>query len=437
MPCSSVEVPTEGIPTEPAILSPSAVSLYVVGMRGEAAVTAAPPGLATVRPRYGAASLSDVLPGVLTALGVSSSHDADVSIGDPLGLASGPLAEVRCVVVLLLDGFGHHLLPLAAPYAPTVADLAAGRLAGSRAQAITTGFPTSTPTSLASLGTGAVPGAHGLIGVRVRIPGTEDQVLNHLRWQDDPDPRSWQPLPTLFERAMASGVAAYAVGRPEFDSSRFTLAMFRGATYLGAADSTTLAAGILDVANRADVPTVIYGYHPDVDSAGHLHGVGSPQWADAVTQVDRLLTQVIDGLPPGSALVVTADHGQVNVPADGRFDVDTDPRLRSGVRLVVGEPRVRYLHAVPGAAEDVLATWRELLGDAAWVMPRDQAVAEGWFGPVPPAHRGRIGDVVVACHADHVILATQTEPAFVAAYVGYHGSATEAEMMVPLLVARR
>jgi len=153
-----------------------------------------------------------------------------------------------------------------------------------------------------------------------------------------------------------------------------------------------------------------------------------------VSGVDALVTRLVDGLPAGAALVVTADHGQVNVPADRRFDLDLDPRLRAGLRLVAGESRVRYLHTVDGAGEDVIATWRGILGDAAWVMSRDEAVAEGWFAAVPPAHLGRIGDVVVACHDDYVVVASLSEAAHNARNVAYHASATEVEMRIPLLV---
>jgi hypothetical protein len=78
-----------------------------------------------------------------------------------------------------------------------------------------------------------------------------------------------------------------------------------------------------------------------------------------------------------------------------------------------------------------------VLGDAAWVVRREQAVAEGWFGPVPEEHLQRIGDVVAACHDDYVVLATETEPARIARMIAFHGSATEAEMRIPLLVVRR
>src|SRR4029079_11064279 len=116
--------------------------------------------------------------------------------------------------------------------------------------------------------------------------------------------------------------------------------------------------------------------------------------------------------------------------------LDLGQRLRAGIRVIAGEARVRYLHTVDGANEDVLATWRGVLGDAAWGVSRDEAVADGWFGPVPEAHLQRVGDVVAACHGDYVVIPSQTDPPR-GPKVAFHGSATEAEMMIPLLIARR
>jgi hypothetical protein len=155
-----------------------------------------------------------------------------------------------------------------------------------------------------------------------------------------------------------------------------------------------------------------------------------------VAAVDRLITQLVGELPPDAALLVTADHGQLNVPSGHRFDLDADTRLRAGIELVAGEPRVRYLHVRPGATDDVVAAWSAVLGEAAWVATRAEAVATGWFGPVPEAHLQRIGDVVVVCRGSYAVVASRTDSPLESRLVAYHGSATATEMTVPLLVVR-
>jgi Type I phosphodiesterase / nucleotide pyrophosphatase len=376
-----------------------------------------------VPPRYGEAALSDLLPSVVSVL--AGARDGP----DPLGLAPA-LDGVRRIAVLLVDGLGYHLLPAAAQVGPVIADVLAGRLG--TLTSLTCGFPSTTPASLVSLGTGAPTGLHGVLGFTVNVPGT-DRVLNHIEWLADPDPSLWQPVPTQFDRARAAGVVASVVSRPEFAGSGLTVAAYRGSAYLGAGDVEALGTRMLE-ALAAATPSLVCGYHPALDTAGHVFGVDSDRWRGTAADVDRLIGILVAGLPADAALLVTADHGQLDVPAGRRFDLDADERLSAGVRVVAGEPRVRYLHTVPGAAGDVIAAWRGVLGAAAWVVEREEAVATGWYGPVPPAHRDRIGDVVVACRDTYAVLATAHEPPIVAKLIGYHGSCTAVEMHIPLIL---
>ncbi|TMM39651.1 MAG: alkaline phosphatase family protein [Actinobacteria bacterium] len=373
-------------------------------------------------PRYGAGSLPDVLPSALAALGVPGP--------DPLGLRER-LAGVRRIAVVLVDGLGYHLLPLAAPVAPTIADVLAGRLG--TVLELTSPFPSTTPTSLVSLGTGVPPGQHGQLGFFLAIPGT-GRVLNPLTWRDEPDPARWQPVPTLFERAAGTGVQVSVASRPEYAGSGLTVAAYRGSRYRDAANPDELATQVL--AGLVEAPALSYGYHPTLDSTGHVHGVDSPQWRAAAAEVDALLARLVDGLPRDGALLVTADHGQLDVPADRRFDLDADPRLAAGIEVVAGEPRVRYLHTRPGAAPDVLDAWRAVLGDAAWVASREEAIGTGWYGAVSTGHAARLGDVVAVCRQRYAVLATAHEPPTIAKLVAFHGSTTPQEMVIPLVIVR-
>jgi Type I phosphodiesterase / nucleotide pyrophosphatase len=373
-------------------------------------------------PRYGTGSLPDVLPSALAALGVPGS--------DPLGLRER-LDGVRRIAVLLVDGFGYHLLPLAAPVAPTIADVVAGRL-GTLLE-LTSPFPSTTPTSLISFGTGVPPGQHGQLGFFLAIPGT-GRVLDPLTWRDEPDPAQWQPVPTQFTRAAGYGVRTSVASRPEYAGSGLTVAAYRGARYRGAASLDELAAQVL--AGLVEAPALSYGYHPTLDSAGHVHGVDSDRWRVAAAEVDRLLARLVERLPRDAALLVTADHGQLDVPADHRFDLAADPRLAAGIEVVAGEPRVRYLHTRPGAAPDVLAAWQAVLGEAAWVASRQEAIDTGWYGPVAAEYAARLGDVVVVCRDRYAVLAPGYEPPTVGRLIAFHGSTTPVEMAIPLIVVR-
>jgi hypothetical protein len=366
-------------------------------------------------------SICDVLPAAAALLGVPGAPDM-------LGLtdAVGPVARVA---VMLVDGMGWHLLPEMAPDAPLLASVLTGGAA--RLDQLVCTFPSTTPTSLVSLGTGAQPGEHGILGFTLNIPGT-DRVLNHIRWRDDPPHSQWQPLPTWFERLARAGVSARAVLPSAFIGSGLTEAAYRGAQFCPTHSGEDHAQRVANELSAA--PGLVYGYVADLDTAAHVFGIGSPQWHDAAAHVDVVLSRLLEALPPDAVLLVTADHGGLNVGADARFDLDADPRLAAGIRVVAGEPRVRYLHTEPGATADVLATWSELLDGRAEVRSRAAAVATGMFGPVKPRNLPRIGDVVVTCTGDTAVLATGHEPVETARLVGFHGAATAAEMAIPLIV---
>jgi hypothetical protein len=364
--------------------------------------------------------LADVLTSAGALLGVPGTEDR-LRLTELVG-------EPRRVCVLLIDGMGYHLLPQAAPHAPLLADVLAGRTGTLHELACS--FPSTTPTSLATLGTGTSPGQHGVLGFTVNVPGT-DRVLTHVRWRDDPPPRDWQPVPSVFDRAEASGTRVAVVSRPEFAGSGLTIAAYGTPRYVGAEHSEQLAQGVL--AELSAGPGLVYGYHPTLDAVAHEYGIASPDWARAAAAVDHLIARIVEGLPEDAALFVTADHGALDVPADGRIDLDADPRLTAGVRVVAGEPRVRYLHTVPGAAPDVLAAWRELFAGRARVLGRDEAVAAGLFGPVREEHLARIGDVVVIAEGETVVLASAHEPTSVGKLVAFHGALTPAETAIPLL----
>jgi type I phosphodiesterase/nucleotide pyrophosphatase len=367
------------------------------------------------RPAYGTRSLADLLPSLSAVLGVPGADDV-------LGLRAH-LDGVERVGLLLVDGLGAYQLPVLARHAPTLAGLAAP-------MTLTSGFPSTTPVSLVTLGTGALPGAHGILGFNVRLP--DGRVLNHLRWGDDPDPATWQPVPTAFQTAAAAGVAFTTVTRPEFEGTGLTTAANRGAVFVGASDADALAERMLHALKAG--PGLVYGYHPELDRRGHESGIDSEPWRAAAREVNDLVERLVTGLPAGSALLVTADHGQLNIPADQRIEMANHPSLSAGVVAVSGEARARYLHVAPGALDDVQAAWQELFGESARVLTRAEMIDDGWYGPVPPAHLDRIGDLVVVCLGRAVALATGWEPPSVARMVAFHGGVTATEMTVPLLL---
>lgn len=367
-------------------------------------------------PRYDRPGLGSVLPSVLASLGVNRSRDPRTAYLD--------LPPADRAVVVLVDGLGDRLLRRRAGHAPFLRSLLPS------GTTLAAGFPTTTATSMGSLGTGLPPGAHGLVGYEVRVPGTE-QFLNELSWEDGPDPEVWQPNSTVFEQAEAAGIATAHIGPYFFDGSGLTQAALRGGAFVAARDLPERVDAALMC---AAVPrSLTYLYWGDVDKIGHVHGCESWQWGDGLETVDAELDRLAHSLPGGTALHITADHGMVDVLDEHRTDAALEPALIAGVLRVAGEPRVPQVHALAGAAGDVLARWREHLGDRALVLSRDEAVARGLFGPVREEVLGRIGDVVALMGPGHSVVDSRVHRPELIALRGVHGSLTPDEVEIPLL----
>ena len=361
-------------------------------------------------------TLASVLPSVADRLGVRRYVGMDVF----------DLPETARAVVVLVDGLGHDLLLQRSGHAPFLRE----RLA--TAHRVACGFPTTTATSMGSFGTGLPPGAHGLVGMQVLDPQS-DRLVNELSWEDGPDPRSWQPYGTVFEAAVNAGVEVTMVGPHYFEGSGLTTAALRGARFTAARllDERVTAAV---AAVRATPKALVYLYWGDVDKVGHVHGCQSWQWGDEVESVDRALASLVDRVPDDTLVVVTADHGMIDIPHEHRLDLIDEPDLMAGVRHLGGEPRCIQLYTLEGATEDVAAVWRERVGDRARVLPREQLIAEGWFGTVEKRVAGRIGDLVVAMNDSFAVVHSGLMRPELVRLLGLHGSTSDVELAVPVIV---
>ncbi|GCD20737.1 alkaline phosphatase family protein [Cellulomonas algicola] len=361
------------------------------------------------------------LPSLLPALaGVLGHEQPDAGL---LGL---PRADRVCLV--LVDGLGHVNLSERAGHAPFLRGVVR------ESEPLVSTFPSTTATAIGSLGVGAGPGTTAMLGYTVRDPAT-GRLGNLVSWTDLPPAREWQAEPTVFERLTAAGASVTSVGPARFAGSGLTEAALRGATYRVAESLADRVDATLDALRR---PGLTYLYWGDVDKAGHHHGWGSWQWGDALADLDAELGRLARSLPRGTLLVVTADHGMVDVDRTARWDVATHPVLSADVALVAGEPRASHLHLRPGAdAEAVAERWRGTLGDAAVVVTREAAVDAGWFGPVGERARRVLGDVVVAMTGRATVVDSATQSPASLELVGVHGSLTRHEMLVPFLVVQK
>lgn len=367
-------------------------------MRGLTSLPTAP--VPTV-PDYGAGGVRAIVPDLL-APGNGAAW---------LGGGDGP------VVLLVLDGLGWEQFAARRELMPNLTRFSGGP--------IVTVAPSTTSTALTSITTGLTPGEHGIVGYRVMLGG---DVVNTLRWTSNKgDMRAAHPPAQIQPFAPFLGEDVVVSTRRGFAGSGFTVTHLRGARERGWSEPSNIAvqvAGALRAGER-----FVYAYYDGVDHVAHEFGFG--EFYDAeIRMVDVLIGHLVDAVPPGTSIVVTADHGQVQVDEP---PIRLGPSLAVNVRAMSGEGRFRWLHAKPGAAADLHDAAQAAYSAVAWVRSRQQVIDDGWFGAVvSPPVASRLGDVALVAHAP----VSFDDPAERTAVelICRHGSLTSAEMLVPRLV---
>ena len=365
-----------------------------------------------VLPDYGGRCVSSLVPALMRG----GSDEAPAWLPEPA-------RDAAQVVLLVLDGLGWEQLASRSHVAPVLSAGSGG--------AITTVAPSTTAAALTSIATGLCPGAHGVVGYRMRVPGYAAAggygVMNVLRWQVDGrdvrselKPEEIQPAPTFMGRAVP------VVTRADFATTGFTAAHLGGARIVGWRVPTTMLVEVARLLSAGE--PFVYAYYDGIDKVAHEHGL-SEHYEAELAYVDYLIGELVDLLPAGAVLVVVSDHGQLEVSSS---PLVLDREVMRSVELISGEGRFRWLHVHPGAEDDVLAAARELYGGQAWVMSCEEVEQSGMFGGrLSGAHRDRVGDVALVARDDVSFM----DPADTgeSLLVGRHGSLTPAEMRVPLL----
>jgi predicted AlkP superfamily pyrophosphatase or phosphodiesterase len=358
-----------------------------------------------VIPDYAGGCISNVVPALV--------EPSD----EPPSWLPAAAAEANQVVLLVVDGLGWHQLTARASVAPTLTAMAGGP--------IDSVCPTTTSTALTSITTGLPPGQHGVMGYRM---ATEGGVLNVLRWSvNGRDVRAAEPPEKFQAIEPFCSQRPAIVTRAEFAQSGFTRAHLDGVRFRGYRVLSTLVTEVRQALGRHE--PFVYAYYDGLDKVGHEYGLGEHFDAE-LAAIDMLVANLVSVLPRGAVLVVTADHGQVEV---GDRVIRLHPEVMANCSLQSGEGRFRWLHARPGRASDLLDAARRHHSDTGWVVSCDEVVSQGWFGPVvTDAARARLGDVALVARDDVAYFDPEDTGPYL--LVGRHGSMTEAEVRVPLLV---
>lgn len=372
------------------------------------------PPTGPVLPAYDSACITNLVPALL------GMADADAAEPDWLPVSA---RHARQVVLLVLDGLGWAQLRARSALAPTLS------AAEGIDRSITSVVPTTTATALTSITTGRPPCEHGILGYRVAIG---DEILNVLRWTlgsgRTQDARRSVPAGRLQPLTPFDGAPGPVpvVSKDEFGGTGFTAAHLGDSPLHGYKVASSLPVTVRSL--LGDGEPFVYAYYDGIDRVAHASGLGERYEAE-LQAVDRLVADVVAVLPPGAVLVVTADHGEIDVGPQVEV---LGREIMAGVRFLSGEGRFRWLHTRPGALADVRQAATERYGGTTWVKERDELIDECWLGgPLREELLPLLGDVALVPFAPIAFV----DPADTgeSRLQSRHGSLTGDEMLVPLV----
>lgn len=383
-------------------------------------------------PSDNGARLAAILPTALASMGLALSQDPREVLRRALAGQRDPqsanvntlpnLPAVKSIILIVVDGLGTFNLTQASGHARTLSTLPTRR--------IETVIPSTTGAALTTITTATLPGHHGLVGYKIRHP--ELGLLTTLKdWQGIENHRSWQRAEPLFGLAAEIGARPVAIGRPAHATGGLTEAILTGAEYHGGqtiVERFAIASRLV----RAGDPLLAYLYIDELDRAAHSDGWRSLAWLRRLEQFDAALSDLLRTLPPDVGVVVTADHGMIDIDPDRRLLLDDGMVSLEGVHEIGGEPRMRSLYlADPRQSHVIVPQIANALGKRAWVGSREEAIQAGWFGPIDQQVAARLGDIIVAARGGLAFMLSD-DSASALAMVGQHGGLSDEERGVPL-----
>jgi hypothetical protein len=181
----------------------------------------------------------------------------------------------------------------------------------------------------------------------------------------------------------------------------------------------------------------VYAYWPRFDTLAHMHGISSDETYEHFLEIDSALSQVIDRLSgTPTTLIITADHGLIDVPEGDVVFLSDHPQLAECLsQPVCGEARAAYCYVHPAKARDFEEYVAKHLGDVCTCVTSEELISKGYYGlgERHPALSDRTGDYILLMHGTKVLvdrLLGEREHVM----VGYHGGLSDGELYVPLVV---
>lgn len=364
--------------------------------------------------------MTSMLPAIPAAFGNLKDvfRSAQLSV---LGLENPfDLNVVRSAVIVMVDGLGAENLQSAAKFAPF--------LASTSQKSIYCGFPSTTASSITTFASGVSNSEHGLFGYKI-FDRSRDEAVNLLSGVDKYSVLDYLKVEPISNETK---VRVHAVTLPEYGDSGFTRATMHGAQHHF---SESIAGRFEIAANLARTDkALIYVYVPELDQAAHRFGVASSEWQSLLSELDVRTHSLVNNLAKDTGLLVTADHGIVDVAKADHVFLDDIEELKGQLLDVSGDPRVAFLYLRQREKiAEIKLHLSKLFNDAALALEPSEIIDAGYWQDSILQDEDLLPDLVLVATSAIAIYHRDFAKASSLRMIGQHGALADAEIKLPLI----
>ncbi len=327
---------------------------------------------------------------------------------------------------------------------------------------ITSIFPSTTAAALASFSTGLFPQEHGLFEWRLYLPEVGDIIktlpfcLDGSRQQDQLETLGFNPekiffkKPTIYQKLLKKRVTCFSFNHQDYYKSAFARIAQNGAKLIPFTNLSELLTTLNKTIIRATEKhskTFSYVYLDSLDFIGHKYGPQSPYFETELAQIALMISKFLiknlkESLQSKSLLLITADHGQIQVNPQKTIYLNRFYKLKKVLAqnangkpiLATGGPRDIFLHLKKGEKNNTIKYLKEKLNARADVYDTSQVLKKGWFGNSAVSSKkfqDRLGDVLVLPKKEGTVWLDDGEKKI--DKLGHHGGLSAEEMIIPLI----
>lgn len=311
------------------------------------------------------------------------------------------------VILLFIDGFGWEFFEKYKSSLPVL-----GRIENEGiVSKITSMFPSTTAAHVTCIHTGLSPADSGIYEWFMYEPKLEELIAplpfcfaGEKKLGTLPlDPKELFPKRTLYHRLNDLGVQSFAFQPKSIAESIYSKEVLSGANIIG---YTSPKDAFEKIVQNQVGKTYSYFYFSDIDSIGHRKGIHSPDFQESIEEIFSQVETLYAKLPPKTALIITADHGMVEVSPDDTYYLNRkvpniEKHLRKGksgkALPPAGSCRDLFLHVQDENLDELTEILSHFLDGKAEIQRTRDLIEKGFFGPNRPTQNflSRVGNLSI------------------------------------------